>query len=246
MTEARTGHSGLAEHHSGLAEHPYVDAVGQDARRLASAAARLVRTSQPIPAWAVASACLTPVLLTAAWLIAGSLQPASYSPMRQTVSVLAGRGGTDRWLMTGALFVVGACCLVTAAGVSGVPRSARVLLAIAGVASFGVAACPEPVHGSTPQHLAWTALGEVAIAIWPAFIAGRGSSGTALLSVRGCIIMTAVSIALLGWLVVEAQGGSALGLAERLSSSVQTSWPMIVILAMRRTPATNATSGALR
>lgn len=29
------------------------------------------------------------------------LQPASYSPMQQTMSAMAGRAGTDRWIMTG-------------------------------------------------------------------------------------------------------------------------------------------------
>jgi hypothetical protein len=32
---------------------------------------------------------LSPILLTAGWLVAGVLQPASYSPVRETVSVLA-------------------------------------------------------------------------------------------------------------------------------------------------------------
>ena len=29
------------------------------------------------------------------------LQPASYSPMQQTMSAMAGRAGTGRWIMTG-------------------------------------------------------------------------------------------------------------------------------------------------
>ena len=46
--------------------------------------------------------------------------------------------------------------------------------------------------------------------------------------------MTAVFLALLGWLVIETQGGSVLGMAERLTSSVQTSWPFVVAVVLWR------------
>jgi hypothetical protein len=123
---------------------------------------------------------------------------------------------------------------VTAAGLTGVRVPARVLLIVAGMASIGIAASPEPVVGSTPQHLAWTALGAVTIAVWPAFVARRTSPRPLLLSTRGSAAVTVVFVALLGWLVIETQGGGDLGLAERLSSSVQTSWPFIVAVTLRR------------
>jgi hypothetical membrane protein len=230
MTDVRPGRSGFVP-------LPAVGFVTQHGRRLASAAAWSVRTGRAVPAWAVVSAGLSPILLTGAWLIADRLQPTAYSPIRQTVSVMAGRGGSDRWIMTGALFLVGACYLVTAAGLTGLRGSARFLLLVAGLASMGVAASPEPVHGSTAPHLAWTALGAIAIAVWPAFVVRRPSLPTGILSVRAGAAMTAVSILLLGWLIIETRRGSALGLAERLSSSVQTSWPFIVALLLRRTPA---------
>ncbi|HEX2318119.1 MAG TPA: hypothetical protein VHJ18_03955 [Streptosporangiaceae bacterium] len=51
------------------------------------------------------------------------------------------------------------------------------MLMVAGLSSIGIAVSPEPVRGSTPQHLAWTSLNTVAITIWPAFTAAghRGS-----------------------------------------------------------------------
>lgn len=196
----------------------------------------LVRSGRPVPRWAVVSAGLSPVLLTGGWLVAGAFQPASYSPIRGTVSVLAGHAGTDRWIMTSALFLVGCCNFVAAAGLTGVRLPARILLVVAGLSSIGIAVSPEPVVGSTPQHLAWTSLGEVTIAVWPAFTGRRGSPRPLILSIRGAATVTAVSIALLGWLIVETQGGSVLGLAERLTSSVQITWPFIVALALRRPP----------
>jgi hypothetical protein len=75
--------------------------------------------------------------------------------------------------MTGALFLVGGCQLVTAVGLVSVGVPARILLAVAGLCSIGIAVSPEPTRGSTPQHLAWTSLGAVVIAVWPAFVARR-------------------------------------------------------------------------
>jgi hypothetical protein len=57
------------------------------------------------------------------------------------------------------------------------------------------------------------------------------------LSRRGSAVVTAVFVGLLCWLVMETQGGSDLGLAERLTSSVQTSWPFVVALVLWRTAA---------
>jgi hypothetical membrane protein len=198
------------------------------------AAAWPVSSRQDVPVWAIVAAGLSPALIVAGWLTADALQPASYSPVRQTVSVLAGYAGTDRWLMTGALLLVGGCHLVTAAGLGGARASARVLLIVAGLSSIGIAVCPEPVHGSTPPHLAWTALGAVTIAIWPAFAARRAGPRPLILRARGAAAVTAAFLALLGWLIIETQGGDALGLAERLTSAVQISWPLIVALTLRR------------
>jgi len=188
-----------------------------------------------VPGWTVVSAALSPVLATAGWLVADAVQPASYSPVRKTISVLAGHAGTDRWIMTGALFLVGACQLVTALGLTGVGVPARVLLAIAGLSSIGIAASPEPATGSTPQHLAWTSLGAVVIAVWPAFVARRASPRPLILTSYGRAVVTAVFIALLGWLAIETQGGRDLGLAERLFLSIETCWPFIVAVALRHT-----------
>jgi uncharacterized protein DUF998 len=188
-----------------------------------------------VPGWTVVSAGLSPVLATGGWLVAGAVQPASYSPIRKTVSVMAGHAGTDRWIMTGALFLVGGCQLVTAAGLADVGRPARILLAVAGLCSIGIAASPEPVRGSTPQHVAWTSLGAVTIAVWPALAARRGPPRSLILSSYGRAVVTAVFIVLLGWLVIETQGGSDLGLVERLFLSAETCWPFVVAVSLRRT-----------
>ena len=201
---------------------------------LATSAASAARASRAVPRWAVASAALAPVLATVGWLVADALQPASYSPVRETVSVLAGQAGTDRWVMTGALFLVGGCYLLTAAGLAGIRRPARILLVVAGVAVTGIAVSPEPASGPSARHLAWTVLGAVAIAIWPAFVARRGSPRSPVLSVPGAAVVTVIFVALLGWFLAEARGGDMVGLAERLTTSIEASWPFVVALALRR------------
>ena len=194
----------------------------------------------------VASAALSPVVMVGGWLAADALQPPSYSPVRSSVSGLSGLGGTDRWLMTSALILVGACYLVTAVGLPSVRVPARIVLLVAGLSSIGIAASPEPVRGSTPLHLAWTSLGAVAITIWPAFTARRDPSQPLILRIRGAIAVTVAFFVLLAWLVFETRDGTALGLAERLVSAVQVTWPLIVALALRRSAGPRGRPGEYR
>ena len=229
MTWARTGQPGTQT------DLPGTTAAGQHERQLTASAAYLRRPGQAIPVWAVVSAGLSPVLMVGGWLAAAALQPATYNPIRQTVSVLADHGGTDRWVMTSVLFAVGGSHLVTAAGLARLQVRARILLILSGLCAIGIAACPEPTQGPTPQHLAWTALGAVTITVWPAFTTRRAPPRPPILSIYATTVVTAAFIGLLGWLVAETQDGNALGLAERLTEAIQDSWPFIIALSLRRT-----------
>jgi hypothetical protein len=211
-------------------------AHGQRAGASATSAQRLA-----VPGWAVFCAALSPVLLTAGWLIAGVFQPASYSPVRQTVSVLAGHAGTDSWIMTWAMLLTGGCYLLTAAGLNGLWVPARFLLVLAGLCSLGIATSPEPVTGPTPVHLAWTTVGAATIAIWPAVAARRAPPQLAAVCGRTAFIVTAVFAAMLGWVLLEIWAGHDLGLAERLTASIQTTWPFAVALVWRRADGTGTT-----
>jgi hypothetical protein len=92
-------------------------------------------------------------------------------------------------------------------------------------------------------------LGAVTIAVWPAFAARRAAPRPLILSACGSAAVTAVFVALLGWLLAETRDGSVLGLAERLTTSIQTCWPFIIAVALRRTrrprpgPATGGPGG---
>src|SRR5690348_6225498 len=164
------------------------------ARRLPIPAAWPVRSRPAARPWAIISAGLAPVLLTGAYLMAGILQPASYSPVRTTISAMAGQAGTDRWIMTGGIVLVGGCYLVTAAGLTGIRASAGAPLAVARLAGHGIAAAHDPARGPTPRHLACTALGAVTIAVWPAVAARRAPPRPLILSVCGSAAVTAVFV----------------------------------------------------
>lgn len=190
--------------------------------------------SDDVTWWALASAAMSPVVLVAAWLLAGAVQPSSYQPLRDTISVLAGPSATDRWIMTVALFAVGGCYLVTAAGLPGLWGVGRALLIVAGIASVGLASSPVPAHGTTPRHVAWTVVGAVTLTLWPAVARRRAAPQSPVLSARSTVVATALFVVLLAWTIFEARRGEFLGLAERLSTFVQTSWPLVVAVALLR------------
>jgi hypothetical protein len=189
----------------------------------------------PVPSWAVGTALLAPLVLAGGWLIAGALQPTTYSPMRQTMSVLAGDSGTDRWVMTAALVLVGSCQIATGAGLTAVRVPARVLLILTGISTLGIAASPEPATGPTARHLAFAVSCVVTTAVWPVLVASRGPARPWVLSIHGCAMAAVVFAGLSCWLLIAARdGGGDLGMAERLTSAAQGLFPLVVALALRR------------
>lgn len=185
-----------------------------------------------VPWWVIVCTGLSPIVLTTAWLVAQTQQPRSYSPMHDTVSLLASRTANDPWIMTLALVLLGVCYLGAAAGLTVLRRTARIALAVAGFASFGIALFREPASGPTLQHLAFTTLGAAIIAVWPLMTVRRGA-GPGVVALPTAVITTAAFLALAGWLLVEARAGHVVGLAERLDSSIQVCWPFVVALGLR-------------
>ncbi|MEY7978662.1 DUF998 domain-containing protein, partial [Streptomyces pilosus] len=83
-----------------------------------------------VPRWVLLSSGCAPVLLIAGWVVAASLEGSAYDPVTQTISVLAAYGAAGFWVMTGALFALGVCHLLTAWGLR--PAAAAGRLALAG------------------------------------------------------------------------------------------------------------------
>jgi hypothetical membrane protein len=195
----------------------------------------LLRGGRPVPGWAVGTATLAPVALVGGWLIADALQPSSYSPMRQTMSVLAGQSATDRWVMTAALLLVGSCQIATGAGLTAVRMPARILLILTGLSTLGIAATPEPATGPTSRHLAFAVSCVVTTAVWPVLVARSAPVQSWILSVYGCATVTVVFAGLSCWLLIAARAGSGdLGMVERLTAEVQGLFPLVVALGLRR------------
>jgi hypothetical protein len=55
------------------------------------------------------------------------------------------------------------------------------------------------------------------------------------MTTSGAAAVTIVFAALFSWLFIETRDGSVLGLAERLTTSVQTCWPAVVAISLHRT-----------
>lgn len=194
-----------------------------------------------VPRWALASAVGAPVVLIAGWVLAAQVQPHGYNPVRQTISVLAAHGAVDRWLMTGAIAATGLCHVFTAFGLAAAARVGRILLACGGVATILVAAFPEPHVGTTVQHTAATTAALVAFAVWPGFAAvWRRTGGAVRHHVpwplrRWPSVAVTAALALLGvWFLVVLRHHEAVGFWERVLTTVQSVWPVVVVAACVR------------
>jgi hypothetical membrane protein len=185
-----------------------------------------------IPWWAVASAAGAPVLLVGGWTLAAALQPSGYDPVRDTISALAAQGATNRWVMTSALVGLGACHVITAAGLRPARRLGRVVLAAGGAATVLVAAFPQPAQGSAPAHSAAATLAFTAVGAWP-LAAGRRGHRAPLLTRTASAAAGVVLLGLVIWFAFGVDGGHR-GLGERIAAGAEALWPLAVVLTTRR------------
>ncbi|PZS34481.1 MAG: hypothetical protein DLM58_05675 [Pseudonocardiales bacterium] len=123
--------------------------VVTSAVRAVTTRSRAFSADRRVKGWLLPCTALLPALLTVGWLVADARQSGDYSPVRQTVSVLAGHEATDRWIVTGALYLVGVGYLVAAWGLAAVGPPAQLGLAVAGAAAFGVATFPVAADGTS-------------------------------------------------------------------------------------------------
>lgn len=193
-----------------------------------------------IPSWAVVAAGAAPVLLIGGFFLATAIQPASYNPVRDTISELAAQGATDSWVMTSALAGVGFCYLITALGLHPARRAGRVLLAAGGTATLLIATFRQPHHGySLPHELAVIAAA-LTCCTWPLFASHRLHSSL-LLTRTPSIAATGVLLGLAAWYALESHG-ALLGLAERCAAAAPAMWLLAVVLTSRRALRQRATS----
>ncbi|MDD7939345.1 DUF998 domain-containing protein [Actinomycetospora lutea] len=177
----------------------------------------------------VALALAAPVVLIAGALVAEAVQPVgSYDAVGQTISTLAGRGATDRWIMGAALTLLGVLYVLIAAGLRGVPTAARAILGGGGVAVIVAALAVQPAHGSSTIHMAGTVTAAVAFVLWPVPLIADRSLDPALR--RGSAVAVSGMLGLLAWLCAQAwTDGTWLGVAERALILGETVWPIVVV-----------------
>ncbi len=188
-----------------------------------------------VPWWGVLSSAAAPVFLACGWVIAARLQPGSFDSVARTISSLAARGATDRWVMTLALIMVGACDVLTGLALRPVAAAGRIILVAGGIAGLLVAASPETAGApGSLAHMLWATAGFVALTTWPLGSSRRGASVPCGLRPAVGGIAAAVMAALLIWFGAELIGGlGAAGLAERILGEVQALWPLVVVLSIR-------------
>jgi hypothetical membrane protein len=178
------------------------------------------------PWWAFLAPGAAPLLLVGGWTLAAARQPAGYDPIRDTISALAARGATDRWIMTGALIGVGCCYALTGWGLRAA-GGGRLLLALGGLGTVSVAAFPQPIRGNSVAHTVAASVAFAALALWPVVAACR-RSGVALLRPLPGLLATLALIGLILWFVGEIHGGHR-GLAERAVAGAEALWPLAVV-----------------
>jgi hypothetical membrane protein len=186
-----------------------------------------------VPWWGLVSASLAPVFLIGGWTLAAALQPAGYSPVRDTISALAGIGARDRWVMTVGLIGLGVCHVVTSFALRPAAGAGRLILALGGVATVLVAAFPLPDAGTSQAHRWAAGVGFVTLAAWPLFAWRRGDFVPPGLSPGVSVLAATVLFGLLAWFVAALLGDGALvGLAERFVAGAQSLWPLAVVLTL--------------
>ena len=131
--------------------------------------------AERVPWWAVVTAAAAPALLIGGFFVAASLQPASYSSVRDTISELAAQGATDPWVMTMSLGALGICYLLVACGLRPARNAGRVALASGGVSTLLIAAFRQPHHGYSVAHEAAVVVAICTLCVWPVLGARRGS-----------------------------------------------------------------------
>lgn len=196
-----------------------------------------VASSVSMRAWTLYSAILGPTALVGAWLVAGLVQPADYNGVQQSISALADHAASQRWIMTSGLYVIGICQLLTAAGLTQLRTGPRLCLAAGGVTGLGVAYFPQPEHGltNTSPHIIFATLSIAILAAWPAIIGVRGLQRPHPFTTRTVAGVSALFVGLLVWVYVAGHGAGALGVAERVDTTVENLWPLVIVLVVRRT-----------
>lgn len=189
----------------------------------------------------MASSLLAAALLVLAWWYAVSLQP-GFDPVRRPLSDLTAANAPNRWVLTAALILIGACHVITARGLRAADPAGRWLLGLGGISLAMLALIPNRTVGNYYLvHVYWSALTFGFLALWPTAGSRFGAhlpwtlrlpvGLTASFVTGGLILLTALGI------VTESD---TLGVRETALYAWTTLWPLVVVAGTRRSRSTRS------
>jgi len=185
-----------------------------------------------VPIWGVVASAAAPVLLIGGWTLAAALQPRAFDSVSTTISALAGRDASHRWVMTAAILATGLCQLLTAFALRPARLAGRVVLFVGGLCTCLVALNPlPPAPQASTGHAVFATGTFLCLAAWPlaSWRAGHDVSWAlrrAVAVTAGCLL-----VSLTAWFFVASLTDSdLLGLAERAAAGTQNVWPFVVTL----------------
>lgn len=192
---------------------------------------RIVGAVTGVRWFGVLTSAAVPVFLIGGWTLAARLQAGGFDAVTDSISALAARGADHRGVMTAALVGTGLCHLGTALALRAAARPGRLVLALGGLATLGVAAFPLPAEGGSPAHAVTAGVAFVSLAGWPALARGRAG-----------LVASVVLGALVAWFFAELLGGGdRVGLSERVAAGAQALWPLAAVLTALLTARLTAT-----
>lgn len=186
--------------------------------------------------WAVVSSACAPLVLVGGSTTAAVLQGSAYDPVRQTISVLAAAGPSGYWALTGTLIALGICHLTTAFGLRAAAPAGRLALGAGGVTAIVLVWFPAPASGGSFPHGSVVTVGFSLLALWPILACVRGAGrrhGTRppwALRPLPSYTVSALIVAGAAWFLIALELHDAAGIAERVLTTAQSLWPVVVVV----------------
>ncbi|MDX6353134.1 MAG: hypothetical protein QOF98_37 [Streptomyces sp.] len=186
--------------------------------------------------WALLSSGIAPVVLVGGWTVAEVLQGPDYNPVTQTISVLAAGAPRVYWVLTAMLVSVGSCYLLTAWGLHAAHLAGRLSLGGGGLSAILLAIFPAPATGGSLPHGSVVTVGFTLLALWPVLATRRRATAATPWGLRPAPSIAVSALMWLGalWFVIELQIHGSAGVAERVVTSLQSLWPVIVVISCLR------------
>lgn len=180
---------------------------------------------------AVVAATLGPIQSVAGWAIAGALWE-GYDPIRKTISDLAANDSPVQLLMSSFFILGGTLSLVVAIYAKAFAMPGRVMIFLAGIATYGftVFATPSQDSYSIP-HRIFASIAFVLMAAWPLFSMRKDKSFPWIIRPVGAIVSTLFMTVLAVWFLLSWLDPTftAVGLAERVMAVAQV-WYMSLVI----------------